>query len=178
MTDTVAQHTAHHTADHATGTFVDSSVFMGMHARAEDVRLACKNFFVERLGQSVVMSLEQVGRCDALVWRYSRAEQDDYYPFMDTLHTDMAIHRVAYSERDVAVALRTPDLSDLDFVDRLTVGMALSRDGELVTINPRLLDLPGLPVRAPRSADDTRFPAGLERLYARSLALRVAGEDL
>ncbi|HWL98877.1 MAG TPA: DUF6190 family protein [Nocardioidaceae bacterium] len=161
-----------------TGTFVDASLFMGMHAEDEAVRRACKNFFVERLSASVVMSLEQVGQCDALVWRYSRAEQDDYYPFMDALHTEMAIHRIGYGQADLDVALSAPELAELDFADRLTVGMVLSRDGELVTVNSRLLDRTDLPVRAPRAAGEVRFPAHLERLYARSLALRVVGKDL
>jgi hypothetical protein len=166
------------TTDSTTVTFADASLFMGMHAQDDAVRLACKNFFVEQLSGSVVMSLEQVGRCDALVWRYSRAEQDDYYPFMDALHTEMAIHRIGYSAQDVAVALGTRELSGLDFEDRLTVGMALSRDGELVTVNPRLLDRRDLPVRSPRAAEDVSFPADLESRYTRSLALRVAGKDL
>lgn len=162
----------------ATGTFIDASLFMGMHSADESVRRSCKNFFVERLSASVVMSLEQVGACDALVWRYSRAEQDDYYPFMDALHTDMAINRVAYGERDLAIALGATELSELDLRDRLTVGMVLSRDGELVTVNPRLLKRDDLPVRPPHDADEASFPGGLESLYTRSLALRVAGEDL
>jgi uncharacterized protein DUF6190 len=162
-------------AEVATGTFVDASLFMGMHADDDAVRRACKGFFVERLAASVVMSLEQVGACDALVWRYSRAEQDDYYPFMDALHTDMAIHRVGYDERDLATAMDTGALAGLCLTDRLTLGMVLSREGELVTVNPRLLERDDLPVRPPRAAGETRFPAGLERLYERSLTLRVAG---
>lgn len=158
--------------------FIDASLFMGMHAEDDAVRRACKNFFVEQFTGSVTMSLEQVGRCDALVWGYSRAEQDEYYPFMDTLHTDMTIHRIGYTERDIEVALRTAELSELDFDDRLTVGMAMSRGAELVTVNPRLLDRSDLPVRAPHEAPEASFPEDLERLYTRSLALRVAGKDL
>jgi hypothetical protein len=160
------------------GTFVDASLFMGMHAADESVRLACKGFFVEHLSTSVVMSLEQVGACDALVWRYSRAEQDDYYPFMDALHTDRAIHRVGYEERDLRTAMSSAVLSDLDLAARLTLGMVLARGGKLVSVNPRLLERAELPVRPPRAAGETRFPGGLERLYERSLALRVAEGDL
>ncbi len=159
----------------ATGTFIDASLFMGMHDADDQVRLACKAFFVEHLSAAVVMSLEQVGACDALVWRYSREEQDDYYPFMDALHTDMAIHRVSYAERDLATALGESTLAGLDLTDRLTLGMVLSREGELVTVNPRLLARDDLPVRPPRAAGETSFPAALEDLYERSLALRIAG---
>ncbi|AOS64614.1 DUF6190 family protein [Actinoalloteichus hymeniacidonis] len=157
---------------------IDATLFLGMHAFDESIRRACKNFFVERLADStVVMSFEQVGRCDALVWRYGRAEQDDYYPFMDVLHTDMDIQRRPYGLRDVEAA-QAANLTGLDLIERLTVGMVLADGGELVTISPRLLDLADAPTRAPSVGEELAFPKPLEELYQRSLALRVQGEDL
>src|ERR687896_571064 len=158
---------------------IDASLFLGMHAENDKVRVGCKNFFVERLSDgAVVMSLEQVGRCDAIVWCRGRAEQDDYYPFMDVLHTDMGIDRVPYEERDIKVALSTPELADLNLPDRLTMGMVLARGGELVTVSPRLRDRDGLPVRPPDGGPERAFPPRLEELYQRSLALRVPTEEV
>ena len=158
---------------------IDASLFMGMHAEDETVRIGCKNFFVEKLsGGAVVMSLEQVGRCDAIVWRRGRAEQDDYYPFMDVLHTDMAIARIPYEEQDIKAALSAPELAGLNLTDRLTLGMVLARGGELVTVSPRLRDRDGLPVRPPDGGPERAFPPRLEELYQRSLALRVPTEEV
>jgi hypothetical protein len=160
--------------------FVDSSLFMGMHAEDDEVRLACKNFFVEQLGgDGFVMNLEQVGRCDALIWgQYGREEQDAYYPFMDVLHTDIAMDRIPYEERDIKAAQSAQVLDGLELTDRLTLGMVLARGGELVTVNPRLAGHDGLPARPPDGGTELSFPPYLERLYERSLLLRVAGKDL
>lgn len=163
----------------ATDRYIDSTLFMGMHAEDEAIRVACKNFFVERFGgDGVVMSLEQVGRCDALVWRYGRAQQDAYYPFMDVLHTDMSIERIAYREQDVKTALSAPALADLDLDARLTLGMVLAGGGELVTVDLRLATRRGLPVRTPAAGPERAFPAHLEELYQRSLVLRVPRKEL
>ena len=159
--------------------YVDASLFMGMHAEDEAIRVACKNFFVERFaGDGIVMSLEQVGRCDALVWRYGRAQQDDYYPFMDVLHTDMTIERIPYRDQDIKTALTAPALAALDLDARLTLGMVLAGGGELVTVDRRLARRRDLPVRTPQAGPERTFPADLEKLYQRSLVLRVTREDL
>ncbi|WP_020672401.1 DUF6190 family protein [Amycolatopsis nigrescens] len=157
--------------------YIDASLFMGMHSVNEAVRLACKTFFAERMGQTLVMSLEHVGRCDDLVWRYPRAIQDEYYPFMDNLHTDAAIRRIGYDEKSVRTAQSTPELAGLDLGDRLLLGMVLNGGGELHTVNPRLTGRPELPVRHVASPGTARFPALLETLYERSRVLRVAGQD-
>lgn len=159
--------------------YVDASLFLGMHAEDETIRVACKNFFVARFaGGGVAMSLEQVGRCDALVWRYERALQDAYYPFMDVLHTDMTIERVPYREQDVKTALSVPALADLELDARLTLGMVLAGGGELVTVDRRLARRRDLPVRTPAGGPERAFPTGLEELYQRSLVLRVTREEL
>lgn len=163
--------------------FADTALFMGMHSRDDVLRRACKRFFTERLsGGRILMSLEHVGRCDDLVWRYSRATQDEYYPFMDNLHTDMEIHRIGYDERDLRLALEDGTLAGLPLHERLLVAMAIRRDTVVATASPRLRHRPDLPVRPVEAAEaDAReplFPAPLERLYERSLALRVDVDDL
>src|SRR3989344_6700820 len=118
--------------------FVDASVFLGMHSKDERIRVACKNFFVGRLNDQIGMSLEQVGKCDDVIWQYSREQQDTYYPFMDHLHTVMNIQRVSYTEKDIQEAVANPQLQDLAISDRLTIGMALARKAKLYSVNPRL----------------------------------------
>jgi hypothetical protein len=157
---------------------IDAALFMGMHCDDEPIRLACKAFFVERLDGSVLMSQEQVGRCDALVWTYGRADQDAYYPFMDNLHTVLRIDRPAYTEDDVRTALDEPALKDLPMPERLLMGMVLATGSVLRTPNPRLAARTDLPVRPLPAAGETAFPAPLERMYGESLALRVPTDFL
>ncbi|MEI7030260.1 DUF6190 family protein [Streptomyces pratensis] len=168
--------------------FIDATLFMAMHAANDVVRAAAKSFFARALAAGpagrVVMSWEQVGRCDDLVWGYDRACQDAYYPFMDVLHTDLAIDRIGYGEQDVRRAFTTPGLSGLPDHERLLLAQVVGRGGTLHTASPRLARLDGPPVAAivpagaGTSAEEPSFPAPLERLYQQSLVLTVAVEDL
>ena len=158
--------------------FVDASSFMGMHGSDDTTRIACKALFVERLADGIVMSLEQVGRCDDLVWRRARAVQDAYYPFMDHLHTEMPIERRGYEEADLRTALESARLAGLPMHERLLLALVMNRSGTLFTISPRVRDRSDLPVRVPTTAFEPSFPERLEGLYRRSLRLRVATEAL
>jgi hypothetical protein len=152
--------------------FVDATVFLGMNSTDGNARLACASFFATRLGSRVAMSLEQVGRCDHVVWGYPRRHQDAYYPFMDNLQTDLRFDRLAYQEQDVAAAHSDP--RPVSAADRLVLAMVANRGGTPYTLNPRLLSLPDAPVRpCVQPAERVRFPARLEALYQESLALRV-----
>lgn len=158
--------------------FIDASLFMGMHSSAETTRKACKGFFVEWLFDSVVMSLEHVGRCDELVWRFARSIQDAYYPFMDNLHTSMRIERRSYEEADLRMTLESPLLSGLAMYERLLLGMVLNAKGILYSASPRLCNRQDLPVRVPSAALELCFPDKLEDLYQESLMLRVVPDQL
>jgi hypothetical protein len=157
--------------------YVDAALFLGMNSADESVRIACKSFFAARLSGRVVMSLEQVGRCDDLVWRFPRAVQDAYYPFMDNLHTDMRIERRGYDAADLRVGL-VAELNGLAMHERLMAAMVWNGSGMLWSISPRLLAHGSLPVRAPEADVELLFPEALERLYRTSLALRVTMAEL
>lgn len=163
----------------AAGQFADAALFLGMNSADEAVRRSCKTFFVANIGSRLMMSLEQVGRCDDIVWGFGRGLQDAYYPFMDNLHTVMDIERRGYDEADLRCG--TEGLPErLPVHERLLLGMVLNRGGLLHTVSPRLLHHDGLPVRAPApvTAAEPSFPGPLEELYQQSLALRVPVEIL
>ncbi|MEE1818560.1 DUF6190 family protein [Streptomyces sp. SP18ES09] len=170
-------------AGHAPTVFIDATLFMGMHSEDETVRVAAKSFFAARLAAGdagrVVMNWEQVGRCDDLVWGYERGVQDDYYPFMDVLHTDLAIDRVPYDEDDLRRAFTTPEFDGLPTHERLLLAQVTSRNGVLHTASPRLLKAAdGLPVVPLGTGAEPSFPAYLEDLYRRSLVLKVDSDSL
>lgn len=157
---------------------IDASVFMGMHAREESTRRACVSFMAERFKNGVVISWEQIGRCDDIVWSYAREVQDAYYPFMDVLHSTMSVVRQPYEAGDVELALRDRSLAGLPLHEALAVAMACNRDAPLVTISPRLHERRGLPVRRPSGMPDATFPEPVAALYAESLRLRIDGIGL
>jgi hypothetical protein len=152
--------------------YVDAALFMGMNSADETTRIGCKSFFVSRMSDGVAMSLEQVGRCDDMVWRFPREIQDAYYPFMDNLHTDMRIERIGYEPSDLRCDLEDT-IGSLPAHEQLLLSMVISRGGVLHSASPRLLGRPGLPVVAPVPGTEPAFPEPLERLYRTSLALRV-----
>jgi hypothetical protein len=164
--------------DAGTEEYVDATLFLGMNCAEENVRIACKSYFAARLADRVVMSLEQVGRCDDLVWGFPREVQDAYYPFMDNLHTMMSIDRIGYDDTDLRSAPAAEPPGGLPTHERLLLGMVLNRGGTLRSVSSRLLDRPGLPVRAPEEGPELAFPEPLERLYQQSLRLRLPVNEL
>ena len=152
--------------------YIDASVFMGMHAKDEQTRVACKNYMIDHLAnaKSVTICLEQVGKCDAIVWRYDRTTQDAYYPFMDNLHTVMDIRRIGYERPDLEKALT---LGELPTTDALAVAMAMNNNGVLYTAKSEISSQSKFPVKhLPTSTKELSFPGNLESLYQQSLALR------
>lgn len=165
-------------ADTAPDAYADAALFLGMNSADDRLRRACKAFFADRLHGRVVMSQEQVGRCDDTIWRFDRALQDAYYPFMDNLHTVMDIARPPYDEDDVRRGLDGEPPRTLPVHERLLLGMVLNRHGRLHSASARLLEhgaRGGLPVAAPApvSGPEPVFPEPLEKLYQQSLALRI-----
>src|SRR5690348_16405212 len=107
-------------------TFIDASLFLGMHAISHTLRSACKAFFVEHFADEVFMSLEQVGLCDDIIWRHPRAIQDHYYPFMDLLQSEMRIRRIPYVDSDVRESC-TARFNGAGLLDRLLLGQVRAR---------------------------------------------------
>ena len=168
--------------------YLDYTVFLGMNAGEESVRLRCKAWFALRLERSVarsrqptgpadgmlLMTWDHVGRCDDLIWRHSRELQDRYYPFMDALHSQPAWRREGYPESTLRLAAFDARLGELPVLQRMLVARALERQALVYTLDPDLLAQAHLPVRAPPEADrEVAFPPWLETLYRRSLALRI-----
>ena len=159
--------------------FVDASTFLGMNSADEHERRVCAGFFAARLDGELGISAEQVGICDDTIWRFGRQEQDDYYPFMDNLHSRLRFDRLTFTEADLAAALGD-GRPELPMTDRLTLAMAVNHGATLYTLNPRLLALPGAPVRHPEADPLPRqdFPEWLEQLYQASLVLRVDAAEV
>jgi hypothetical protein len=144
--------------------FIDATVFMGMHSLDEDIRVACKNFFVRHLEKTLFMSLENVGKCDDIVWKVPHKVQDEYYPFMDRLHTLMDIQRLPYDQETLERMDIRPELSTFQ---QLT--LSLSSSGVLYTFDNDLLGLELNFVASPeKNKKEALFPVDLEKYYQKS----------
>ena len=154
--------------------YIDYTVFLGMNAASEPLRRRCKVFVGDRLESEMVMTWDHVGRCDDIIWSYSRRLQDLYYPFMDGLHSQRCVRREGYEESSLRLALSDSRLQRLPVLQRLLVARALEQKAVIYTLDPALLREEGLPIRAPlECAEEKAFPEWLEGLYQRSLELRV-----
>lgn len=150
--------------------FIDATVFLGMHSTEEKIRVACKNFFIKRLHETLFMSLENVGKCDDVIWQFDRETQDAYYPFMDRLHTIMDFQRIAYDQKCLDERVRTEPLS---LFQQLTLAQALN--DKLYTFDKMILELKLEFTTTPPSREERFFPEELESFYNTSLKLRIQG---
>lgn len=153
--------------------FVDASVFLGMHHQDPLLRRHSLGFFRGHYRHQVWMNFEQVGICDAVIWRQPREVQDVYYPFMDRLHSDMQIVREGYQMRELDLALGHPELQSLRPEQALLAAQVMSRQEVLATHDPALHRLPCLRSHLWDFASahpDAAFPADLQALYETSCA--------
>jgi len=154
--------------------YIDYTIFLGMNAAEEPVRLGCKALLAGRLESVVFMTWDHVGRCDDIIWQHSRALQDRYYPFMDALASHPCWRREGYEESTLALAGADSRLRGLPVLQRLLLARALEREAIVHTLDVGLLGRKDLPVRAPPpSSTEACFPDWLEPLYQDALPLRI-----
>jgi len=152
--------------------FIDASVFLGMNSKNEETRLKCKNFFIQKTNQTIYMSLEDVGRCDNIIWNYSRKAQDLYYPFMDKLHTIMDIQRVAYTFETIQGLSSFKAIKN--FSNQMLLALIQNYQGTLYTLNPDLLSSKFKAIKTiQRAKEELFFTEDLEKSYQNSLNLRI-----
>ncbi|EGH99127.1 hypothetical protein ALQ85_00286 [Pseudomonas syringae] len=159
---------------------IDATVFMGMHHADPGVRDKCLGFFSHFYTSSVQMNFAQVGICDAIIWKKSRALQDVYYPFMDVLHTDMAIQRQGCSEQVLQRAANDSLFKGLPAEKKLLAAQVLEHELPFYTHDLELLRLQVLqPFLQPfeNTPERPAFPEMLQRLYEQSCALVIRNED-
>lgn len=159
---------------------IDATVFMGMHHESEAIRQLSLGFFRSQLQRPVRMNFEQIGICDAVVWRQAREVQDSYYPFMDVLHSQMPIQRGGYSGRELTLASTEPQLRGMRTDRALLAAQVLCSESPLMThdstlralpcLQPFLMSLEGIDAQA-------SFGARLEDLYALSRCLVFTDKD-
>lgn len=159
---------------------IDASLFLGMHHRDQSIRMRSLNFFQAHYSSGVRMNFEQIGICDSVIWQQPRQTQDDYYPFMDVLHTRMTFARQGYDTRQLVTASSDDRLAHLRVEQKLLVAQVLANNVKLYTHDLTLRRLPCLADHL-GSLDGSpvvqRFPDDLEDLYQRSKSFALSGEE-
>ena len=155
--------------------YIDSSAVLGMHSGDDKMRRESVNFFVTHFNSTIYMSLEQVGYCDDVIWRFPRSLQDQYYPFMDRLHTEMDIRRVPYTYKDLSKAMHDEELSALNTSRALIAAQVLNNDAVLYTHDSVLLSLEALGNHIGQftGVNDLDFETTLNGFYKHSQVLKI-----
>ncbi|WP_239511290.1 DUF6190 family protein [Burkholderia sp. JP2-270] len=160
--------------------FIDASLFLGMHHSDPVIRTRSVNFFLDHYPTGVRMNFEQIGICDSIIWQQPRLTQDDYYPFMDVLHTDMSIIRQGYDTGHLQTALSDDRIAHLRTEQKLLVAQVLASAATLYTHDPALRQLRCLADHLGEFDDapvTRRFPGDLDALYQRSTSFSLSGEE-
>lgn len=159
--------------------FVDASVFLGMHHQDNHLRRSALAFFASYYRRGVRMNFEQVGICDAIIWQQPRDVQDAYYPFMDRLHSDMAILREGYGRQELELYARDPQMSGLRSDQGLLALQVICNGATLYTLDPVLRHLPTLRDHLGdfASLDAVALPKTLQSLYGPSRVYTHTDKD-
>ncbi|MCF4997214.1 hypothetical protein GIW70_06490 [Pseudomonas syringae] len=159
---------------------IDATVFMGMHHGDPDLRARSLGFFNNFYQRQVLMSFDQIGICDAIIWKKSRHLQDAYYPFMDVLHSEMDIQRQGYSDQVLKRASQASDWQHLSVEKRLLIAQVIEHKQPFFTHDEQLLELDALKPFLqpfPRSTSGPAFPENLQRLFEQSREMLIEQED-
>ena len=161
--------------------YIDYTVFLGMNAASDPLRWRCKALVASRLERTVLMTWDHVGRCDDIIWQYSRELQDLYYPFMDRLHSHRCIEREGYEDSTLRLAVNDARLREAARRSSPARG-AEPWSGKPGSTRSILVfcGSPSCRYAPPPECDaEQAFPEWLESLYRASLQLRVplAGEE-
>ena len=149
---------------------IDSSVFLGMNSTDEITRISCKNFFIENVHAEILISFEQIGNCDNIIWSFAFELQSLYYPFMDLFHTEIPVKRLPFTENTFSYLSKN---HSIDFSQRLNVAFAQERDTIIYSNHLELIDQFENVFRIPISLNEHKFSNQLEKCYQKSLNLRI-----
>lgn len=159
---------------------IDATVFMGMHHSDPQVRARSLGFFNRYYQHQVLMNFDQIGICDAIIWKKSRHLQDVYYPFMDVLHTEMDIQRQGYSNAVLKRASEASGWMHLSVEKRLLAAQVVEYRQPLFTHDKELHELTALKPFLqdfPQPISGSAFPQNLQNLFEQSREMLIEQED-
>lgn len=151
---------------------MDATVFLGMHAADDAVRIACKNFVAQQAPKTLWMLFEDIAVADHAIWQLPENIQTAYYPFMDALHSRLPIKRIPYNDKAIEGALALQRTKNLSARNALTLATIQSFDAVLFTLDTDRLAFPFCQ-RVSAQHAECSFDEPLEQLYRASLRLRL-----
>lgn len=163
---------------------IDATVFMAMHDEEDQKRDKAVKFFSANFQIGAEISLDQVGLCDAVIWKKPREVQDRYYPFMDVLHTIMPIKRFAYNREVIEFACGRGLFNILSVPAACLAAYVIIGNRTLFTLDSSLLELGALDGHIGdfdfrnNSSEQWVFSSDLDLLYRESLCLSVTTDEV
>lgn len=156
---------------------IDATIVLGLNSLDDNQRIATKNFIIQHLSSVFIMSYEQVAICDERAWNFDFSIQKLYWPFIDYIHTKLNFKRVPYNQNMLEFVNKSCTLST---TDQLTCSVAEEYATKLYTWNSNILrEVPERTVGlTSRRETENIFPDTIEKLYNKSLALKIAPDNL
>lgn len=158
---------------------IDASVFIGLHNTNDELRISCKNFFVENLNHELLISFEQIGEIDNTIWELPFKEQLIYFDFMDYFMTISNTVRKAYNREIFSIIFNldkgNKHKSKIEFSKLLTLSFAIYHNAKLFTLHdyPQKLIRDVKLLKKPNAKKELKFASELERKYQNSLQIIV-----
>jgi len=158
---------------------IDASVFIGLHNKNDELRISCKNFFVENLNQELLISFEQIGKIDNTIWELPFKKQLIYFDFMDYFMTISNTVRKAYNEDIFRMIFNMNKENEyknqVEFSKLLTLSFAIYHDATLFTLYdyPQKLIKKVKLLKRPVPKKELKFEPELEQKYQNSLQVIV-----
>lgn len=143
---------------------INASIFLGMHCHNNSCRIYCKNLVVNFLFKGIVISCEEVGKCDNMIWSNTPDRQYEYFLFMDALMTEGKFQRYAYN----------PSLIESSYRTKVPLSNELAR-----SLSIKHYTLPNRFVRKIAANSEAYFTSeNLEQLYRNSHHTKFEYSDL
>ncbi|MEM6268111.1 MAG: DUF6190 family protein [Bacteroidota bacterium] len=74
---------------------IDAELFLKLHAKEEGLRKVAKQFFAAHWKHPLIISYDEIGRIDDVIWNLSADDQAVYFQFMDHFFSNSCCKRVA-----------------------------------------------------------------------------------
>ena len=155
---------------------IDASVFLGMHSDDDIVRVKCKNFFIANSDKTLLMSLEQVGIVDDVIWNYSHKIQASYYPFLDYVQTEWSFKRLRYEAADFYSSKKIE--SKVLLSDKLLMAMAKRYNAPLASLKKHMQKGSTELLKDSKQQENCFKNKNLEKMYIDSLVVKIKKSDL
>ena len=155
---------------------ISADVFLSLNSPDEPLRIAVKNFFIRNFNQHFLMSYEQIGLVDNIIWKYKEELQFQYFAFMDILQTRGNFFRYPFTS-NTFFFLKKYSSQYLNFSNKMNLAFAREHQAKLILINDPMLAYPQVKTNyewcTTKTQKELSFPEEIEQYYQKALVLKT-----